>query len=326
MIASARSTGPIRRTVTIITTIIGLFSGALALGGWIPDNWQCDLISHFRLVFALILGISIAVLLLMRAFPFAAMVACLLAVNTAPLLSMYMKGSPAPEPDKPVSLSILNFNTEFQHNDNYKPFIDLVAERNPDIIALVEVDRKWIEALEPATRAYPHRKIELTGPGMALFSKLPIESYEVSYFGKYHHPRMKLTLRCGDRSINAIIAHPTTPKSELGFRERTTEMGLIADELASMDNPRLLIGDLNCSPWSPAFAVFREAALRDSQNGFGPQPTWPARTGRLIEGIPVPPLVPIDHVLVSSGILVLDRHVGPPVGSDHLPVFVTLAF
>ncbi|MCA9805547.1 MAG: endonuclease/exonuclease/phosphatase family protein [Cyanobacteria bacterium HKST-UBA02] len=313
-----------RKVVVIAFATLGIVAGSVGLAGSIPNNWQCDLISHFRLVFALILSISLMVLLVMRSFVPAAIVAGLLIANSMPVLRIYTAGT-APEKTAPA-LSILNFNTEFQHNSNYKPFCDLVGERNPDLITLVEVDSKWIEALEPATAAYPYRKIELTGPGMAFYSKLPIESYEVDYFGKYHHPRMKLSLRCGKRLINAVIAHPTTPKSEFGYRERTTELALIADELASLNNPKLLIGDFNCSPWSPAFKVFSKADLRDSEDGYGPQPTWPARTGRLIEGLPIPPLVPIDHVLVSSGIFVLDRHVGPPVGSDHLPVFVTLGF
>ena len=313
-----------RMVVIFAFAILGIGAGAVGLAGYIPNNWQCDLISHFRLVFALVLSISLIVLLVMRSFGLAAIVAGLLIANSMPVMKMCIKIAPREKPES--ALSILNFNTEFQHNSDYKSFSKLIEERNPDLITLVEVDSKWIKALEPTTASYPYKKIELTGPGMAFFSKLPIETYRVDYFGKYHHPRMKLSLSCGKRLINTIIAHPTTPKSDFGYRERTAEMALIADELASMCNPKLLIGDFNCSSWSPSFEVFGRAEVRDSQDGYGPQPTWPARTGRLIEGLPVAPLVPIDHVLVSKDIFVLDRQVGPPVGSDHLPVFITLDF
>jgi endonuclease/exonuclease/phosphatase (EEP) superfamily protein YafD len=56
--------------------------------------------------------------------------------------------------------------------------------------------------------------------------------------------------------------------------------------------------------------------LKDSEQGFGPQPSW--STEMLI------PFVPIDHFLVSNDIEVLNRVLGPNLGSDHLPVYVDL--
>jgi endonuclease/exonuclease/phosphatase (EEP) superfamily protein YafD len=91
-----------------------------------------------------------------------------------------------------------------------------------------------------------------------------------------------------------------------------------------MPNPKILIGDLNCGPWSPAFSNLLSGGLHDSEQGFGPQPSWPARTGRVVENIPIPPLIPIDHVLVSDDICVVQRQTGPPMQSDHVPVFVRI--
>jgi endonuclease/exonuclease/phosphatase (EEP) superfamily protein YafD len=77
----------------------------------------------------------------------------------------------------------------------------------------------------------------------------------------------------------------------------------------------VLLGDLNTTSWSPGFQeCLQISRLRDSRRGFGVHPTWPARQAVL--------RITIDHCLVSDGIVVEDHHVGPDVGSDHLPVLI----
>jgi len=58
--------------------------------------------------------------------------------------------------------------------------------------------------------------------------------------------------------------------------------------------------------------------LPDSRAGRGIQPSWPA-------SLPAALRIPIDHCLVSPGIAVVGRQLGPQVGSHHLPVIVDLA-
>jgi endonuclease/exonuclease/phosphatase (EEP) superfamily protein YafD len=57
--------------------------------------------------------------------------------------------------------------------------------------------------------------------------------------------------------------------------------------------------------------------LRDSQLGFGVQPSFPTFSWAI--------RIPIDHCLVSPEVVVLDRKLAPSVGSDHFPVMVELA-
>lgn len=77
------------------------------------------------------------------------------------------------------------------------------------------------------------------------------------------------------------------------------------------------MGDFNMTPWSPKFRqLVADSHLRDTVRGFGLQPTWPAGAPQF--------WIPIDHVLVSPDILVVDRRVGPDLGSDHYPVIVDI--
>ncbi|MBT8081942.1 MAG: endonuclease/exonuclease/phosphatase family protein, partial [Gammaproteobacteria bacterium] len=57
--------------------------------------------------------------------------------------------------------------------------------------------------------------------------------------------------------------------------------------------------------------------LRNARRGHGILPTWPTF-------MPIA-MIPIDHVLVSAEIGVESVHAGPAIGSDHLPLVVTVA-
>ncbi len=296
---------------------------ALIMVSFIPNVWLFDIASQLRLAIAAIVLVCMPVLLILRAKAGFAIALLGFTINAVPILSMYLDRQKTVEARKTVT--ILNFNSEFQHNNQFKLFETLVAQKEPDLVALVEVDKKWIDSIDETMKRYKYKKIYIVGPGMAYFSKFPIEESNARYYGKSHHPRITATIRIGNRPVQLVLAHPTTPKNESGYLERNQEISLLKKEMAALNNPKVLIGDLNCGPWSPVFADLLKAGLRDSQQGIGPQPSWPARTGRVIDGLPIPPLVPIDHVLVSQDIIVLERTAGPSLGSDHLPVLVKIA-
>jgi endonuclease/exonuclease/phosphatase (EEP) superfamily protein YafD len=99
---------------------------------------------------------------------------------------------------------------------------------------------------------------------------------------------------------------------------RNKHLMTIAETVRNIDGPSIVMGDLNCTSWSPYFAdLLRLSGLRDSRLGFGIQPSWTGNTRFMA--------IPIDHVLVSHEIDVLDRHTGSKIGSDHLPVLVDLS-
>ena len=79
----------------------------------------------------------------------------------------------------------------------------------------------------------------------------------------------------------------------------------------------VLLGDLNCTVWSPYFGrLVRDSGLKDSSRGWGVQPSWPAGNWLL--------RIPIDHCLHSPEVRVVRRGIGPDVGSDHFPVIVEM--
>ena len=82
-----------------------------------------------------------------------------------------------------------------------------------------------------------------------------------------------------------------------------------------LNQPAVLLGDLNITPWSPYFKDFIQVTgLQESRKGLGLYPTWPTW---------LPPLrIPIDHSLISIGITVQAFSLGHDIGSDHFPVIL----
>lgn len=79
--------------------------------------------------------------------------------------------------------------------------------------------------------------------------------------------------------------------------------------------PSVVAEDLNVTPCSPRFErLLRETGLTDTARGRGLQGTWPV-------GLPWM-RIPIDHCLISESFRVVNRKVGPAVGSDHFPLLV----
>jgi endonuclease/exonuclease/phosphatase (EEP) superfamily protein YafD len=80
-----------------------------------------------------------------------------------------------------------------------------------------------------------------------------------------------------------------------------------------------VVGDFNMTPWSPYFPeILRVSGLKNSLVGAGFQPSWPSWLPALLR-------IPIDHALVSEEFEVVERKVGPHIGSDHRPLIIKIA-
>ena len=101
-------------------------------------------------------------------------------------------------------------------------------------------------------------------------------------------------------------------------RERDGQLRDAARHAADLGARTVLIGDFNASPWSPIYDnVLEISDMRDSRRGFGVQATWIARFPAFLR-------IPIDHAFVTPDVEVIDRRVGPYVGSDHRAVVLDL--
>ena len=79
-----------------------------------------------------------------------------------------------------------------------------------------------------------------------------------------------------------------------------------------------IVGDLDATPWQPAFRKLTASGWRDAADvvGQGLRPTWPSWS-------PLP-IAPLDHVLVRGGVGVTSADTTNIAGSDHRALIVTL--
>ena len=112
-----------------------------------------------------------------------------------------------------------------------------------------------------------------------------------------------------------IATHPVPAICREYAAWRDGQLAELPGVVRRATSPVVLLGDLNSTPWGAHFRkLVHDSALRDSAQGRGVHPTWPA----------IDPLlrIPIDHCLLSPAIGLVDRQVGPDIGSDHYPLIV----
>lgn len=315
--AGLRELGQIFRLIILL-----LFAGACIATVLVlfADHHQAlELLSHFRLQFLMTLVITGLVLTITATPRFLWALIPLMVICAWPIIPYYLPQA------KPVHqgnmFKLLNANVLIE-NEHYDALGKLIQQENPDIVTLEEIDAYWAAALKPYMRQYPYQKVipQNNAFGIALYSKLPLTDTQVKFFGKEYggrfFPSIVSNVHVGSHVFTIVATHPLPPMA--GFSVRNSQLADLAVQSASFGNNLIVIGDLNISPWSPYFERFiQQTGLRDSQLGFGVQPSWPADKPLI--------RIPIDHVLVSEQFVVLKRELGPDIGSDHLPVIVELS-
>jgi len=286
------------------------------MGSFARRAWLCELASHFRVQYAWVLAASAVWWAMNAHLPGALLAASFALANLSCILPLYLPRPLESNAGSRRTFRALLANVQFSNRsyDAVRRFIDKV---NPELVLLEEIDEVWLAALEGLAATHPYAKImkHRGGFGIALFSRLPYESLDVERFGNVPIPSLVGRFLLDGQRVTIIGTHPWSPISPAYTRLRNQHLEGLAAFAAEQPVPLIVLGDLNTTSWSPVFQdLLRIGKLRDSRAGFGVQPTWPV-------GVPLL-RIPIDHCLVSTGVTVHRRWIGPSVGSDHAPLVV----
>ena len=218
-----------------------------------------------------------------------------------------------------TELKLLNANV-LADNDDYSRLLELIAVEQPDVIFLLEFSPEWETATKPLQVDYPYsyRQPRHDNFGIAMFSRVPLETVTHVDSPPLGYPTIVTAVLLGDRRLTLIGTHPTVPITQSLYDARNAQLQSLEQLVDTAAGPVVLCGDLNASVWDHSYKRLQEnTGLRNARRGFGVLPSWPTF-------MPFA-MIPIDHVMVSEQVQVVEARTAGRIGSDHLPLVVTIA-
>ncbi len=243
-------------------------------------------------------------------------------VNYTPLVEQYVpvaNGNYAAADE----ISILLSNVKMSNRES-RPLLELIGEKKPDLLLVMEVDEWWDEQLKPVESTYPHvkKQINEVAYGMSLYSKFTFEEVNVNYLNNKKVPSIECIIRLENgRLLKFYGLHPVPPThfADLPDNEGQEEVAMkkLGRLVADRTHPSVVAGDFNDVVWSYTDELTgTEGVLRDVRVGRGFYNSFDADNFLL--------RWPLDHVFVTEEFQLTELERMPTIGSDHFPIYVKL--
>lgn len=231
-----------------------------------------------------------------------------------------------PELKTENTLKIAQYN-KYYGNKPYEDIAQWVKEQNIDILVMQEVVRENLLPFKNALKEqlpYMLPKGSHRPDAVVIFSRYEAIDFEIKNICKEHcktHAvRFQISPKEG-QTINFYSVHANAPVIENQANANKEE--LISTALWIAENQHentVLIGDLNTTPYSYNYQeMLRISGLQYQNYHFWPEVTWPSWNKYSLLKIP------IDHILYSPSMVLLDIDSGQQFGSDHHSLIATFA-
>lgn len=247
-------------------------------------------------------------------------VAGLVALHGWWLAPLFTGPTPAPSPDAdPVT--VMNANS-LQGRIDAIGLVQAAADRRVDVLVVEEITTHQLATMESAGLAegWPYRLGE-PGAGVSrtmVFSRFPLadgERLDTTFDG------WAVTVATPTGDLRLLAVHPSPPTDPDRWR---ADLAVVARAAGDAD---LVVGDLNATLDHGPLREILDTGLRDAAElaNAGWQPTWPHEGEFRPAGIPLPPFVAIDHVLLGSDMTALWARTVVVPGSDHAALVAQVA-
>lgn len=247
----------------------------------------------------------------------AAACAALLALHLSWLAPLFVADR---RPAGPATFTVLSLNTLSGAADADQ----LVnAAASADLVVLIEATAEGVQRLEQAGWRDRFRYVAgntvARGSGAAIYSRFPLRN-GISLPPTSFQQEAVTAQVPGLGPVRVIAAHPCNPFC--GHNRWATEHDVLRAAVAGSppNLPLVVAGDFNAVEDHGPIQALRRAGLVSATDlaGAGWLPTYPANSW-------VPPLLPIDHVLVDEQLTALSVERVAVAGTDHLGLRARLA-
>jgi endonuclease/exonuclease/phosphatase (EEP) superfamily protein YafD len=282
--------------------------------------WIGEMLVNFQLQFAVIFTLFAIAFLFSKA---KILILSAIFFTIPPTLQVFLVLLPMEKVNLDEDINNLNVQliNVWSANKDYERVQNFIRSEDADILIIVELTPSWAQAMGPLKSRYSEWRedVRTDNFGLGIYSKIPLRNIQTHIWSETGHPSFTAEITQNGKKITLIATHPYPPKHPNGLKLRTEHFQNMAKYIQSIEEPVLLIGDLNCSPYSPHFKnLLAQTGLIDSRKGHAISATWPA--------LFMPLAFPIDHALVSKEFNVISRQSGQKIGSDHLPISVSVEY
>ena len=215
-----------------------------------------------------------------------------------------------------VELTVASGNLLASNDTPVEAFRSL-AGHDPDVIVVQEASA-WTEIVQSGVADdYPHRFTDPATLGIVVASRLPILDAGLIDTPGRMSPLVVLDTETGP--IVIVGVHLLTPLSSARIGTWQNQSRVLAELVPDLPHPVVVVGDFNATGQHEVMDRLLSAGLRDAhlERGQGLGATWPVRDL-------VPPVLRIDHALVSPHFDVATFDVVTVPGSDHRGLVTTL--
>lgn len=209
-------------------------------------------------------------------------------------------------------------------NQDLQKLSDLIEDRDPDILCLLEFTPEFEKSLD-LERRYSYSRVYNAKADVfsyGFYSKFPIVGDAVVdlggdaavlppvFIGDLQHPSGKI--------IKFGLIHAYPPHA-FAMDDNRLLLRRFATKFRHVEQDLIVVGDINATPFSKFYQTLADGAnLKNAMEGEGYYRTWSARSSLF--------RIPIDHVFYRGDFVKNSFEVLPGIGSDHFPLMVELSF
>ncbi len=283
--------------------------------------WPIENFTNFPVQY-LLAGMALTVLAALLRAPISAVIAAVVVIVNGLAVGATL-GSEARPATAGTRVTLGHLNAQTREIDT-AALGEWLAQNRPDVFVVLDPlqgDVARIERVAPGFRMRTtgsRRGVRADFIRTVVLSRVDVTSVDHPADPGFGASAVEMTVPTPDGTVDVVAFGTESPTSPSRAHHRDQALNAAARWSRAHGARRVVMGDFNATPWSPAFRrLLHDGGLGNSLDGFGLQVSWP-ESNVLVR-------IPIDHALLGPSLAATARGTGPAFGSQHRALRVTVA-